>query len=119
MDCRSTAQVRQTEVTAVTYHENASRTVSVVCPFCGQVEEWPWPITHHEGSGYLQCLGVPDAVARCGGGTYRVSIPVWAYDVRYRTGFRRKFLQANPVFAGGDFGRDDQAQDVPVANWTE
>lgn len=117
MDCRSTAQVRQTEVTAVTYRENATRTVSVVCPYCGQVEELRWPATPH-GSGYVFQSTIPDTPAACGGGAYRVVVPSWAYDVRFRTGYR-KFLQANPVFAGGDFGRDDQAQDVPVANWTE
>lgn len=111
----------------MTYREDATRTVSVVCPYCGQVEELRWPATPH-GSGYVFQSRIPDTRAGCGLGTYRVCIPSWAYDVRYRTGFRRKFLQANPVFAGGDFDRDevtvgvDSANDAihdPANNWEE
>lgn len=121
-----TTEVRSTEVISVTYREDASRTVSVLCPYCGQVEELAWPAAP-SGSGYVFQSRIPDTRAGCGQGMYRVRIPSWAYDVRYRTGYR-KFLQANPVFAGGDFGRDEVTVGVdcsndalsdPANNWEE
>lgn len=100
---------------SVTYYESGRRAVNFTCPGCGGLhEDFGWPdggLKDGNVLGFVRC--------NHGCGTaFDVVIPAWARSPRHRMGYR-KFLQPNQVFAGGDFGRDDNAMDDPANNWEE
>ena len=107
------------EVTSVTYREDGQRTVCVECPLCGQPEKLAWPINYHDKSGYLERLGIDDVEAHCGGGKLSVLIPLWASDVRFRTGYRKYPQRPHSVVIAQPETLNDDAFGEPEHNWLE
>jgi hypothetical protein len=95
------------KVVSVTYHEDGRRFVGVDCSQCPFTHQMIWPAGAVTLSDEVECESF--AV---------VHIPVWARNPR-RDRTRHKFDPAALDQISAGQGRDDNAVDVPVPNWTE
>lgn len=97
-------------VASVTNFEDGHRAVSFRCPNCTALHDnFVWPDGGLRGGNIL-------AFVHCNGCSWRgnLVVPAWALNPRRRGSYASR---PREVFAGGDFGRDDQAQDIPLPNW--
>ena len=95
-------------VQSVTYSENRTRTIEVICPHCSLTHEHSWPLSD---------VDIGHRQGHCGKG-YDVELPSWANDPRYRMGYAKHHAtEPHPVVSTDD--RDDNAIHVPVNNWEE
>lgn len=100
-------------VVSVTYHETGLRTLSVECEGCSETHQIVWPIGELTLAGELPCGVVLRGVA----------LPDWAFDPRYRTGYKKYPQKPHEVFAGQAASTneqlDDNAINDPARNWEE
>lgn len=102
------------KVTGVTYYENGGKTVTVECSGCHCSHAVDWP--HGRAV-------IGSTVFDCGAVAF-VTIPLWAMDARFQTGYaKRNFNSPRPLKAGGRIGGgssiNDNAINCPAVNWEE
>lgn len=95
------------KIVSVTYFLDGHRTVGVMCSECPFTHQMPWLVGADVVSGFLKC-----------GITAEIAIPVWTRNPR-RDRRQHRFDPARGYQISAGQGRDDNAVDVPVPNWTE
>lgn len=96
-------------VRSVTYNEDQSRTVEIICPVCQSDHTHNWPLSE-SGIGY-RAAGCNPSLG------YVIQIPEWAKHCENRRSYAKYADQT--IAKAGLIRLDDNAIDAPANNWEE